>query len=141
MSDEEADIYKSCAGGGKLRLKGVEFKKSKKKKSKKEKKQHKRSRDDEEDEEKLESAREVRRREEEASTGAADVSDEEEENPEDRLTDAQKRYMKVQRDRAAETARKEVQMTHRMKVEMYNDRLAALTEHNDIPRVSAAGNG
>jgi protein FAM32A len=31
--------------------------------------------------------------------------------------------------------------THREKVETFNAKLGSLTEHNDIPRVSAAGNG
>ena len=95
-------------------MKGVDLKRNKKKKSKKEKK-HKRSRD--EDQERAEESREVRRREEEsaASNGAAE-SESDEEDPEDRLTDAQKRYAQTMRDRAAETARKEVKMTHRMKV-------------------------
>ena len=31
--------------------------------------------------------------------------------------------------------------THREKVEKFNAKLATMSEHNDIPRVSAAGNG
>ena len=32
-------------------------------------------------------------------------------------------------------------MSHRERVEQFNEKLGSLTELNDIPRVSAAGNG
>ena len=57
------------------------------------------------------------------------------------MTEAEKRYHKVREARASETAAKAVEITHRMKVEKFNEGLSKLTEHNDIPRVSAAGNG
>jgi len=83
------------------------------------------------------------------------------------LTEAQKRYHRKMQDRALEAASKGVAETHRMKVgahccfhrmryphnvhcshpmlplqiEKFNSMLAELTEHNDIPRISAAGNG
>jgi protein FAM32A len=59
----------------------------------------------------------------------------------DILTAAQKRYLKVMEDRSEEKAKGAVQLTHRMKVEKYSAMLASLSEHNDIPRISAAGNG
>jgi len=57
------------------------------------------------------------------------------------MTEAEKRYHKVLEARASESAAKAVEITHRMKVEKFNEGLSNLSEHNDIPRVSAAGNG
>jgi protein FAM32A len=57
------------------------------------------------------------------------------------MTAAEKRYHKVLEARASETAAKAVEITHRMKVEKFNEGLSNLSEHNDIPRISAAGNG
>eukprot|EP00615_Pteridomonas_danica_P013595 CAMPEP_0114359896 /NCGR_PEP_ID=MMETSP0101-20121206/23386_1 /TAXON_ID=38822 ORGANISM="Pteridomonas danica, Strain PT" /NCGR_SAMPLE_ID=MMETSP0101 /ASSEMBLY_ACC=CAM_ASM_000211 /LENGTH=124 /DNA_ID=CAMNT_0001503719 /DNA_START=8 /DNA_END=382 /DNA_ORIENTATION=- len=122
-STDEAEVYHAAIGGGKLSLKGIEFKKKKKSKKSKRKRE-------------MEETPHIEERTERASD-----SDSEQVNPEDMLTDAQKRYQKKMRERASETARKEVQITHRMKVEMFNHRLASLSEHNDIPRISAAGNG
>ena len=45
------------------------------------------------------------------------------------------------KEREEEDARKAVKDTHRSKVEEFNYKLSRMTEHNDIPRISAAGNG
>ena len=58
-----------------------------------------------------------------------------------RLTPAQRRHMELQEQRAALASEQAAAMTHREKVQAFNEKLAALTEHHDIPRVSAAGNG
>lgn len=126
MADKEvrdAEVYKSVVGG-KLSLKGIDFKKKKKKSKRKH----------EEDDDGVSKSGKVER--ERAAPAEPD-----EPKPEDMLTAAQKRYLQTMRDRAAESARKQVQETHREKVEKFNSRLANLTEHNDIPRISAAGNG
>jgi protein FAM32A len=59
------------------------------------------------------------------------------------LTEAQKRHMakKVKRESAKGGAAEIIKTTYRERVENFNMKLSTLTEHNDIPRVSAAGNG
>lgn len=37
--------------------------------------------------------------------------------------------------------KKVLSKTHRERIDEFNQYLSVLTEHNDIPRVSAAGNG
>ena len=48
-----------------------------------------------------------------------------------------KRFLKKQKDEAEKTVSK----SHRDRLDELNEKLASLTEHNDIPRISAAGNG
>ena len=57
------------------------------------------------------------------------------------LTPAQLRHAQMQEQRAALEAEQAAAVTHREKVARFNEKLASLTEHHDIPRVSAAGNG
>lgn len=128
-AEEESEVYKNAVGG-KLSLKGIDLKKKKKKKHK-----HKRKRSDSEDE------RHTRHQSDAMISSHHDDEEDEQVDPEDFLTDAEKRYRKAMRDREVEMARDATRMTHREKIEEFNAKLGALTEHNDIPRVSAAGNG
>ncbi|KAG5183328.1 hypothetical protein JKP88DRAFT_317095 [Tribonema minus] len=57
------------------------------------------------------------------------------------LTPAQKRFKEAQLARERQVMRELVKKTHRQRVEEFNQKIAKLTEHNDIPRISAAGNG
>lgn len=57
------------------------------------------------------------------------------------LTDAQKRHMKKQREQEDRDLQKSVKSSYRDRIENFNAKLSTLTEHNDIPRISAAGNG
>ncbi len=57
------------------------------------------------------------------------------------LTDAQKRFKQKQQERETAEAKKLVGSSYRERINQFNERLSKLTEHNDIPRVSAAGNG
>jgi protein FAM32A len=57
------------------------------------------------------------------------------------LTEAQKRHEKRRRELEVEEMKKAVKTTYRQRIEKFNEQLATRTEHNDIPRVSAAGNG
>ncbi|CAN0056974.1 unnamed protein product [Discosporangium mesarthrocarpum] len=57
------------------------------------------------------------------------------------LTPAQKKFREMQNRRENNQIKKIVAKTHRERVEEFNAALAAKTEHNDIPRCSAAGNG
>ena len=57
------------------------------------------------------------------------------------LTEAQKRFKQKKLDREKEDIKKLSTTSFRERVEKFNEKLSKLTEHNDIPRVSAAGNG
>jgi protein FAM32A len=59
----------------------------------------------------------------------------------DDLTEAERKALKRRRERERIEAEKVAQKSHRERVEEFNNKLASLTELNDIPRVSAAGNG
>ena len=70
-----------------------------------------------------------------AAAASATHSDEEE------LTTAEKRSLKFKSQQAKREMEKVVKLSHRERVEEFNEKLGSLTELNDIPRVSAAGNG
>ncbi|KAL3790592.1 hypothetical protein HJC23_008798 [Cyclotella cryptica] len=57
------------------------------------------------------------------------------------LTAAEKKARKFKADQARREMEKVVKLSHRERVEQFNEKLGQLTELNDIPRVSAAGNG
>lgn len=57
------------------------------------------------------------------------------------LTDAEKAAKKRKEQRELEELKKVASKSHRERVEEFNTKLSTLTEHNDIPRISAAGNG
>jgi len=57
------------------------------------------------------------------------------------LTEAQKRFKKKKQEMDDKQAKKLAKTTFRDRMEEFNIKLSKLTEHNDIPRVSAAGNG
>eukprot|EP00631_Chrysoreinhardia_giraudii_P002836 CAMPEP_0197424104 /NCGR_PEP_ID=MMETSP1170-20131217/24686_1 /TAXON_ID=54406 /ORGANISM="Sarcinochrysis sp, Strain CCMP770" /LENGTH=122 /DNA_ID=CAMNT_0042951577 /DNA_START=14 /DNA_END=380 /DNA_ORIENTATION=+ len=57
------------------------------------------------------------------------------------LTDAQLRHHRRRAEKEKEEIKQAVKTSHREKIEDLNNKLANLTEHNDIPRISAAGNG
>ena len=59
------------------------------------------------------------------------------------LTDAEKRHKKRRLDLEHKTGSltKLATTTFRERIDSFNNGLSKLTEHNDIPRVSAAGNG
>ena len=62
-------------------------------------------------------------------------------DPEALLTESQKRFLKRKNeveDRAIKTLKTQ---SYRDRVESFNMKLSTMTEHNDIPRISAAGNG
>eukprot|EP00536_Pseudo-nitzschia_multiseries_P010251 jgi/Psemu1/307152/fgenesh1_kg.306_\ len=59
----------------------------------------------------------------------------------DELTEAEKKALKFKRERQREENKKIASQSHRERVEALNEKLGTMTELNDIPRVSAAGNG
>eukprot|EP00592_Proboscia_alata_P018978 CAMPEP_0194407070 /NCGR_PEP_ID=MMETSP0176-20130528/5117_1 /TAXON_ID=216777 /ORGANISM="Proboscia alata, Strain PI-D3" /LENGTH=115 /DNA_ID=CAMNT_0039206495 /DNA_START=36 /DNA_END=384 /DNA_ORIENTATION=+ len=111
--------------GGKLNLKGGGSLKQKKKKSKRSKNRLRSS------DAKKEAALDA------AVAAAAAIDDDEE----DDMTDAERRNMKFKLEEKKRDVHELVQKSHRERVEEINDHLGSLTELNDIPRVSAAGNG
>lgn len=65
------------------------------------------------------------------------INTEEESN----LTEAEKRYRRRKLELEQKSLKKLAGMNYRDRIDNFNNKLASLTEHNDIPRVSAAGNG
>ena len=59
----------------------------------------------------------------------------------DEMTDAERKALKRRHEREQKELEKVALKSHRERVEEFNEKLATQTEHNDIPRVSAAGNG
>ncbi len=57
------------------------------------------------------------------------------------LTESEKRFKKRKLEQMKQDAAKMANVSYRQRVEDFNAKLAQLTEHNDIPRISAAGNG
>jgi protein FAM32A len=64
-----------------------------------------------------------------------------EEEEDDEMTDAERAAYKKKQERELKELEFVAKQSHRERVEAYNEKLSQLTEHNDIPRVSAAGNG
>ena len=59
----------------------------------------------------------------------------------DDLTATEKKTLKRKMEREKLELEKVANKSHRERMEEFNDKLGSLTELNDIPRVSAAGNG
>ena len=57
------------------------------------------------------------------------------------LTASQKRHLERKIEKEKEEAKKLSKTSFRDRVDMFNNKLSQMTEHNDIPRISAAGNG
>ncbi|KAF9786857.1 DUF1754-domain-containing protein [Thelephora terrestris] len=53
----------------------------------------------------------------------------------DRKTKAEKRFEEVQRKRLLEKVARQAHMTHKDRVHEFNQKLEALSEHHDIPKV------
>lgn len=63
------------------------------------------------------------------------------EDSDDDLTMAEKQSLKRKKERETIELEKIAKQSHRERIEEFNEKLGSLTELNDIPRVSAAGNG
>ncbi len=59
----------------------------------------------------------------------------------DHLTPAQKRHELKKRKLEGKLSKEVIEGSYRERVEKFNYKLSTMTEHNDIPRISAAGNG
>ena len=62
-------------------------------------------------------------------------------DPESLLTASERRFLEKKRELEVRTIKTMSGKTFRERVEDFNARLSSTTEHNEIPRVSAAGNG
>jgi protein FAM32A len=111
---------KTAFMGGSLSFKGD-------KKSKKKKKKSKHSLDD--------NTKKQRSIKEDTTTHNEDYDDD------DDMTEAERKALKYKLEREKQECQKVAQKSHRERIEEFNEKLGNLTEHNDIPRVSAAGNG
>lgn len=70
-----------------------------------------------------------------------EVAKQQQSDPEEELTEAEKKALKFKSKQARREMEQVVKLSHRERVEQFNEKLGSLTELNDIPRVSAAGNG
>mmetsp|Transcript_25172 Transcript_25172/g.41796 ORF Transcript_25172/g.41796 Transcript_25172/m.41796 type:complete len:176 (+) Transcript_25172:110-637(+) len=59
----------------------------------------------------------------------------------DEMTEAERKAFVRKQKRELEEMESVAKKSHRERVEDFNEKLGQLTEHNDIPRISAAGNG
>jgi hypothetical protein len=57
------------------------------------------------------------------------------------LTESQKKHMKRRQELDDKALKTGSSVSYRERIEAFNTKLSTLTEHNDIPRISAAGNG
>ena len=115
---------KTAFMGGTLSFKGDNKKKSSKKK-KKSKSKHS-----------LDADKKQRAKGDEALLKRSEDYDDD-----DDMTDAERKALKYKLEREKQECEKVAQKSHRERIEEFNEKLGNLTEHNDIPRVSAAGNG
>ena len=111
--------------GGALKLKGLKVKSNTKKKKKKT-----------ENGESGESTEKNEIKLVATSTDTIDVSDDD-----DELTETQKKHKKILQMKLKKEVSESTDLDYRNRLEKFNLKLATETEHNDIPRVSAAGNG
>ena len=117
-------MAKTTFTGGKLNLKG-DNKKAKKKKSTKTTKH------------KLEQSENRKESKDETISNRNQDDD----SDDDGLTDAERRSLAIKKERERLDLEKVAGQSHRERVEQFNEKLSKLTELNDIPRISAAGNG
>ena len=102
------------------------------KKSKKKKKKKKKRDREEETEVRKEVSSEV-------CDSAVDNDDDDDEYTD--MTAAEIAASKRKRMRESEEIKQVAGKSHRERVDEFNEKLGKLTEHNDLPRISAAGNG
>ena len=57
------------------------------------------------------------------------------------LTESEKRFRISKIEKEKKDIKKLVKTTYRDRIQDFNEKLSKLSDHNDIPRVSAAGNG
>lgn len=141
---KETKAYKSAVGG-KLNLKAGKFKKSKKKSKKKLKKKKAHDIDGNKTEKKLkdiESNKDINEENNMKDNNKDNTNNKEYkpfksdfEKAMEELTDSEKQFLERQKMNESYFINKQSQMTHRQRIEQYNNNLAELSEHHDIPKV------
>ncbi|EWM30555.1 Protein of unknown function DUF1754, eukaryotic [Nannochloropsis gaditana] len=117
--------------GGALKLKGLPTKDKKKKKRQRDERSH------------HEGDAVLTHEKQEERGGNESISDTSSfpSEKDDGLTETQRRHIAKLKERERQNIKKLVSKSHRERIDEFNQYLSVLTEHNDIPRVSAAGNG
>lgn len=82
-----------------------------------------------------------KKREIETTDGASTADSGKEDVMDKFLTDSQKRHRKKNQKTEESDMKKLVKTTYRDRIDSFNMKLSTMSEHNDIPRISAAGNG
>mmetsp|Transcript_16090 Transcript_16090/g.24106 ORF Transcript_16090/g.24106 Transcript_16090/m.24106 type:complete len:113 (-) Transcript_16090:334-672(-) len=70
-----------------------------------------------------------------------DAAIDNESDADDGLTEVERKSLQRRKERESEDIKLQASQSHRDRIEDFNEKLGSLTELNDIPRVSAAGNG
>lgn len=76
-----------------------------------------------------------------AGSSASFTSAAAEDSEDEYLTATQRSQKRKEREMESKTAEEHAAMGYRERINKFNQKLATATEHNDIPRISAAGNG
>ena len=128
---EEKSVYKSVKRG-KLNLKSGKFKKckGKSKKQKKIKKVRDIENNKEDEEEKKENDDDIKIKQNGYKAFKSDY-----EKAMEELTDSERRFLQRQKMNESHFVMKQSEMTHRQRIEKYNNDLADLPEHHDVPKV------
>ena len=70
-----------------------------------------------------------------------DKKKDDDDNDDDMLTKTERKHKEILKKKMLESISKSDDLGYRNRLNKFNEKLATQTEHNDIPRVSAAGNG
>ncbi len=85
----------------------------------------------------MKAVKEVKEKEEEEVQGKEDSDDDYDEM----LTKSERQHKEILKKKTLESISKSDDLSYRNRLNKFNEKLANSTEHNYIPRVSAAGNG
>jgi len=131
------ELYANVVGG-KLSLKGSKKKKKKKKKKRKRKK----SAEENSDARAASSSSSSRKRSREEGDNNVAGGGESSTVPRPAIrTKSQQRFEERQKAKEKEVIEDMLKKTHRQRIDEYNEKLASLSEHHDIPKVGNAGLG
>ena len=82
-----------------------------------------------------------RKRVEEPPSAVTTMKPEPTPDSDDHLTKAQRKHKEKLLEMEKKQIKSQIAKTYRDRVDELNAKLSTMTEHNDIPRISAAGNG
>jgi protein FAM32A len=116
-------------------------KKSKKSKSSSKKREHPSSDDETNDQKEKKSSKQRLEADEDKEGDDDGYTKEEEDDRYSDLTDAERKALENRKKKELRDLEAVAAMSHRERIEAFNEGLGKLTELNDLPRISAAGNG